>query len=35
MFVKVKISNRKVKKKNIVFSIKVKSVIYGENIKRD
>jgi hypothetical protein len=35
MHVKVNIINRKVYKRNIVFSIKVKNVIYGENIKRD
>jgi hypothetical protein len=33
MYVKVKIINRKVYERNIVFSIKVNNVIYGENIK--
>jgi hypothetical protein len=34
MHVKVKIINMKVYERNIVFSIKVNNVIYGENIKR-
>ena len=34
MYVKVKIITRKVFEKNILFSIKVNNVIYGDYIKR-